>query len=265
MTSPPPLCGKHSPGQNQLLAALPALDYQRLLPDLELVPMPLSWAVNEADAERRYVYFPTTCVVSKFFIMQDGSSSAIAIVGREGVLGLSLILGGGSAPTRAIVQFTGYAYRMKGAALKREFSRDGVLKSLLLRYALALIAQMAQTTACNRHHSVDQRLCRWLLLSEERLPSNQVQITQELMATWLGVRREGVTVAVGQLQQAGLIKRSRGHITILDRPALEKRGCECYAVVKKESGRLLSYRDASLSNRPLWSIPVRQNLLAIEC
>ena len=233
-----------TPQQNHILAALPAVDYKRLLPHLELVPLPLGWALYESGTEQGYVYFPITSIVSLLYVMEDGSSAEIAVVGNEGVVGIALFMGGETTPSRAVVQSAGYACRLKGRLLKAEFERGGDLQHLLLRYTQALITQMAQTAVCNRHHSVEQQLCRWLLLSLDRLPSNELTMTQELIANMLGVRREGVTEAAGNLQAAGLIHYSRGKITVLDRPKLEARVCECYAVVKRESDRLLSRKTA---------------------
>src|SRR6478735_3814338 len=227
------------PRQNHLLLALPATESARLLPQLELVPMPLGDVLYESGSQLRYVYFPTTCIVSLLYVMEDGASAEIAIVGNEGILGISLFMGGETTPSRAVVQSEGHAFRLKAQLLKNEFHRFGPMLHLLLRYTQALITQMAQTAVCNRHHSVDQQLCRWLLLSLDRLSSNELRMTQELIANMLGVRREGVTEAAGKLQAAGLIHYSRGHITVLDRPGLEQRTCECYAVVKKEYDRLL--------------------------
>jgi CRP-like cAMP-binding protein len=229
----------HTPKQNHLLAALPAADYERLLPDLEQVPLELGWALYESGSQQEYVYFPTTSIVSLLYVMHDNSSAEIAVVGNDGVVGIALFMGGESTPSRAVVQSAGYAYRLKGSLLKGEFERGGRLQYLLLRYTQALITQMAQTAVCNRHHAVEQQLCRWLLLSLDRLPSNELTMTQELIANMLGVRREGVTEAAGKLQAQGLIHYSRGKITVLDRPKLEARVCECYAVVKREYGRLL--------------------------
>jgi CRP-like cAMP-binding protein len=234
----------HNPKQNHLLAALPAADYERLLPQLELVPLPLGWAVYESGSAQGYVYFPIDSIVSLLYVMEDGSSAEIAIVGNEGLVGIALFMGGETTPSRAVVQSAGYAYRLKGNILKREFERGGPLQYLLLRYTQALITQMAQTAVCNRHHSVEQQLCRWLLLSLDRLNSNELTMTQELIANMLGVRREGVTEAAGKLQAAGLINYSRGKITVLDRAKLEARVCECYAVVKQESDRLFSLKTA---------------------
>lgn len=229
---------KQSPKQNRLLAALSAADYERLLPDLELVPLPLAWAVYEAGGQLGYVYFPTTAIISLLYVMEDGSSAEIAVTGNDGLVGISLFMGGESTPSRAVVQSAGYGYRLRASVLKKEFAQGGELQHLALRYTQALITQMAQTAVCNRHHTVEQQLCRWLLLSLDRLPSNQLSMTQELIANMLGVRREGVTEAAGHLQSAGIIAYSRGKITVLDRPKLEKRVCECYAVVKREHDRL---------------------------
>jgi len=233
----PPL--PHDPSQNHLLAALSADERTRISPRLELVPMPLGEAVCESGIQMRHVYFPTTCIVSLLYVMEDGASAEIAVVGNEGIVGVSLFMGGETTTSRAVVQSAGHAYRLKGQLLKDAFFRAGPMQRLLLRYTQALLTQMAQTAVCNRHHSVDQQLCRWLLLSLDRLPSNQLTMTQELIANMLGVRREGVTEAAGKLQRAGLIRYSRGHITVLDRPGLEARVCECYQVVKKELDRLL--------------------------
>jgi CRP-like cAMP-binding protein len=229
------------PQQNHLLAALPASDYQRLAPHLELISLKLGEVLYEPGVQLRYVYFPTTSIVSLLYVMEDGASAEIAIVGNEGILGISLFMGGETTPSRAVVQSAGYGYRLKAQLLKDEFQRFGPMLHLLLRYTQALITQMAQTAVCNRHHSVDQQLCRWLLLSLDRLASNELSMTQELIANMLGVRREGVTEAAGKLQDAGLISYRRGRITVLDRPGLEARSCECYEVVKKELDRLLPY------------------------
>jgi len=230
------------PHQNHLLDALPKSDYERLAPHLEHVALDLGDVLYEPGARMRYVYFPTTAIVSLLYVMEDGASAEIAIVGNEGILGISLFMGGESTPSRAVVQSAGYGYRMKAQVLKDEFGRFGPLMHLLLRYTQALITQMSQTAVCNRHHSVDQQLCRWLLLSLDRLASNELTMTQELIANMLGVRREGVTEAAGKLQDAGLVRYRRGKITVLDRPGLIKRSCECYAVVKKEFDRLLPYK-----------------------
>ena len=234
--------GTHTPTLNNLLAALPAADYQRLLPDLEFVQLPLGVAVYESGGKMDYVYFPTDCIVSLLYVMKDGASAEIAVVGHEGLVGVALFMGGESTPSRAVVQSAGSAYRLPSNTLKREFEHNAPLQHLLLRYTQALITQMAQTAVCNRHHSVEQQLCRWLLLSLDRLPSNELAMTQELIANMLGVRREGVTEAAGQLQTAGLIQYHRGRIKVLDRPKLEQRVCECYSVVKRESDRLLPDR-----------------------
>jgi CRP-like cAMP-binding protein len=228
--------------QNHLLAALPATDYARLLPDLEPVAMPLGWVVYESGGHMGYVYFPITCIVSLLYVMESGASAEIAIAGNEGLVGIALFMGGESTPSRAVVQSAGEGYRLKASVLKKEFALGGPLQHLALRYTQALITQMAQTAVCNRHHSVDQQLCRWLLLSMDRLPGNELRMTQELIANMLGVRREGVTAAAGNLLAAGVIHYSRGHITILDRTKLEQRVCECYGVVKTEFDRLLPYR-----------------------
>ena len=239
--SPVAAPARPSPHQNHLLDALPASDYQRLAPHLELVPMRLGDVLVESGAKLQYVYFPTTSIVSLLYVMEDGASAEIAIVGNEGILGISLFMGGESTPSRAVVQSAGHAFRLNAESLKDEFGRFGPTMHLLLRYTQALITQMAQTAVCNRHHSVDQQLCRWLLLSLDRLQSNELSMTQKLIANMLGVRREGVTEAAGKLQDAGLIRYHRGTITVLDRPALEKRTCECYQVVKTELDRLLPY------------------------
>ena len=230
----------HSPNQNHLLAALPAAEFDRILPHLELVPMPLAEALYESGGRLNHVYFPTTCIISLLYVMEDGASAEIAVVGNEGLLGIALFMGGETTPSRAVVQSAGFGYRLKASVLKLEFNCGGAVMHLLLRYTQALITQMAQTAVCNRHHSVEQQLCRWLLLSLDRLPGNELSMTQELIANMLGVRREGVTEAAGKLQRDGLIRYTRGRITVLDRPKLEKTVCECYAVVKKEFDRLLS-------------------------
>lgn len=229
------------PEQNHLLAALPPEVQARLFPHLSLVPLPLGKVLYESGGELRHVYFPTDAIVSLLYVMESGASAEISVVGNEGLIGIALFMGGESTPSRAIVQSAGHAYRLKGQLLKDEFNRHGELLLLMLRYTQSLITQMAQTAVCNRHHSVDQQLCRWLLLSLDRLPGNQLTMTQELIANMLGVRREGVTDAAGKLQKLGVIEYSRGHITVLDRPRLEELSCECYAVVKKETDRLLPY------------------------
>jgi len=229
----------HSPRQNHLLDALPETDYVRLLPQLELVAMPLSQALYESGCKLQHVYFPTTAIVSLLYVLESGASAEIAVVGNEGILGISLFMGGETTPSRAVIQSAGFGYRMKAKNLKDEFDRAGPVMHLLLRYTQALITQMSQTAVCNRHHSIEQQLCRWLLLSLDRLSSDDISMTQELIANMLGVRREGVTDAAGKLQRDGLIEYSRGHIKVLDRPLLEKRVCECYQVVKTEFDRLL--------------------------
>jgi CRP-like cAMP-binding protein len=242
------MASPHSPKQNHILSALPAEDYARLLPDLELIAMPLGWAVYESGGHMSYLYFPTTSLVSLLYVMEDGASAEIAISGNEGLVGISLFMGGESTPSRAVVQSAGNGYRLRASTLKREFAAGGNLQHLALRYTQALITQMAQTAVCNRHHALDQQLCRWLLLSLDRLQGNELVMTQELIANMLGVRREGVTEAAGQLQVDGLIHYSRGHIKILDRAGLEQRVCECYAVVKREYDRLLPYKIHGLPN-----------------
>ena len=219
---------------------MPATEFERLLPQLELVPMPLGEVLYESGGKLNHVYFPTTSIVSLLYVLENGASAEIAIVGNEGILGISLFMGGETTPSRAVVQSAGYGYRLKAQLLKNEFNRGGPVLHLLLRYTQALITQMTQTAVCNRHHSVEQQLCRWLLLSLDRLPSDTLSMTQELIANMLGVRREGVTEAAGKLQRAGLIKYSRGRIDVLDRAGLELAVCECYAVVKHEFDRLLS-------------------------
>jgi CRP-like cAMP-binding protein len=230
----------HNPKQNHLLAALPEAEFERLAPHLEPVPMRLGEALYEPGGRLQHVYFPTTSIVSLLYVMEDGASAEIAVVGNEGILGISLFMGGETTPSRAVVQSAGYGYRLKAPLLKQEFNRAGPVLRLLLRYTQALITQMSQTAVCNRHHSLEQQLCRWLLLSLDRLSTNELTMTQELIANMLGVRREGVTEAAGNLQRAGLIRYSRGRITVLDRQQLEETVCECYAVVKKEFDRLLS-------------------------
>ncbi|NTV10137.1 MAG: Crp/Fnr family transcriptional regulator [Zoogloea sp.] len=229
----------HAINQNHLLAALAADEYARLQPQLELVAMPLGEALYEPGIQMRHVYFPTTAIVSLLYVMEDGASAEIAVVGNEGIVGVSLFMGGETTSSRAVVQSAGQAYRLKGPLLKEEFHRAGPMQRLLLRYTQALLTQMAQTAVCNRHHSLDQQFCRWLLLSLDRLPTNELMMTQELIANMLGVRREGVTEAAGNVQRAGLIEYHRGHIIVLDRAGLEARACERYAVVKKECDRLL--------------------------
>jgi CRP-like cAMP-binding protein len=228
-----------TPEGNLLLAALPEESLRELRPHLEHVHLPLGEAVYESGGKQSYVYFPTDCIVSLLYVLADGASAEIAVVGREGLVGISLFMGGETTPSRAVVQSAGFGYRIRAAMLKKYFAQSHELHYLLLRYTQALITQMAQTAVCNRHHTVDQQLCRWLLLSLDRLRTDEVSMTQELIANMLGVRREGVTEAAGKLQSAGLINYSRGHISVLDRKGLEARVCECYAVVKAEYDRLL--------------------------
>jgi CRP-like cAMP-binding protein len=233
----------YPPTKNRLLGALPDEDYRRLQPHLEPAPLVLGWALYESGDRQAHVYFPTEGIVSLLYVMENGASAEIAVTGNEGLIGISLFMGGGSTPSRAIVQSAGHAYRLSADILKREFERGASLQHLLLRYTQALITQMAQTAVCNRHHTVEQQLCRWLLLSLDRLSSSEIHMTQELIANMLGVRREGVTEAAGRLQESGLIRYQRGQIVVLDRPGLEERVCECYAVVKRECDRLLKYDD----------------------
>jgi CRP-like cAMP-binding protein len=228
-----------SPKENRLLACLPEADYREIETGLEHVSLPLGLALYESGGPQRYVYFPTGSIVSLLFVLENGASAEIAVTGNEGLVGISLFMGGETTPNRAVVQSEGHAYRLKGTALKKHFERGAALQHVLLRYTQALITQMTQTAVCNRHHSIDQQLCRWLLLSLDRLPGNKLVMTQQLIADMLGVRREGVTQAAGDLQAAGLIDYSRGSITVHDRPRLEARVCECYAVVKREYERLL--------------------------
>jgi CRP-like cAMP-binding protein len=227
------------PKKNRLLAVLPDAELQRWLPQLEWVDMPLGQVLYESGSTLSHVYFPTTAIVSLLYVMENGASAEIAVVGNEGIVGISLFMGGESSPSRAVVQSAGQGWRLKAQMMKEEFNRAGPVLHLLLRYTQALITQMAQTAVCNRHHSLDQQLCRWLLLSLDRLQGNELVMTQELIANMLGVRREGVTEGALKLQKAGLIRYARGRITVLDREGLEQRTCECYAVVKKEYDRLL--------------------------
>ncbi len=228
-----------SPNQNHLLAALSLPESKRLLPHLELVPMPVNHILCEAGDKSSYVYFPLDSIISLLNITEDGASTETAAIGNEGIVGVALFMGGESTPSRAIVRSAGHAFRVKAEILKEEFARGRKLHDLLLRYTQALLTQMAQLAVCNRHHCVEQQLCRWLLLGLDRLPSNEMIMTQELIANTLGVRREGITEAAGKLQEAGLIRYRRGHITVIDRAGLEAKACECYAVVKKEFNRLL--------------------------
>jgi CRP-like cAMP-binding protein len=234
-----PLAGISDPKDNQLLASLPDSEFQILLPDLEAVAMPLGEAIYESGGTMTHAYFPTTSIVSLLYVMESGASAEIGVVGNEGLVGISLFMGGGSTPSRAVVQSAGRGFRLKSRIVKEQFDKSGPLMHLFLRYTQALITQMTQTAACNRHHSLDQQLCRWLLLSLDRLAGSELVMTQELIANMLGVRREGVTEAALKLQRAGLIRYSRGHIEVLDRPGLEERSCECYKVVKAEYERLL--------------------------
>jgi len=228
--------------RNHLIAALPDSIFQRWVPDLVLIPMPLGKVLYEAGETSRYIYFPTTAIASLLYVMEDGASAEIAIVGNEGLVGVSLFMGGGATSSRALVQSAGEGFRMEAERFKEEFDRSSVVLHLFLLYTQALITQMAQTAACNRHHTLDQQLCRWLLLSLDRLEGNTLEMTQKLMADMLGVRREGVTEAARKLQDAGWIRYSRGHIKVIDRVALEKHSCECYEAVKREYARLLPDR-----------------------
>jgi CRP-like cAMP-binding protein len=230
---------KPDPKMNDLLAALPPIVWERWLPQLEPVDLALGKVLYESGGTMSHVYFPTTAIVSLLYVMEDGASAEIAVVGNEGIVGVSLFMGGGSTPSRAVVQSAGQGFRLRAEMLKDEFGKAGPVMHLLLRYTQALITQMAQTAVCNRHHSLDQQLCRWLLLSLDRLHGDELVMTQELIANMLGVRRVGVTDAALKLQRAGLIRYVRGHITVLDREGLEQRTCECYAVVKNEYDRLL--------------------------
>ncbi|MDP1985376.1 MAG: Crp/Fnr family transcriptional regulator [Sulfuritalea sp.] len=233
--SPPP-----SPNQNHLLAVLPTAEFEALAPHLELVALPLGEMLYEPDRALHHAYFPTTAIVSLLHLMESGASAESAGVGNEGMVGVSLFMGGETTTSSAVVQTAGHAYRLDRRWLMQEFNRSGLLQRLLLRYTQALMTQMSQTAACNRHHSVEQQLCRWLLLTQDRVAQRELVITQELIAGMLGVRREGVTEAAGNLQRAGCISYRRGHIALLDRAGLETRSCECYALVKKELARLLS-------------------------
>jgi CRP-like cAMP-binding protein len=240
------MTGTHYPQQNQILAALPQPERERLFSHLTLVALPLGKVLYESGDTLRHIYFPTDSIVSLLYVLQDGASAEIAVVGNEGAIGVALFMGGETTTSRAIVQSAGSAYQLTGARLKDEFERHGSMLHILLRYTQALITQMAQTAVCNRHHSVDQQLCRWLLLSLDRLSSAKLTMTQELIANMLGVRREGVTEAAGKLQKLGVITYHRGKITVLDRRKLEQLTCECYAVVKKETDRLLPLRPPRL-------------------
>jgi CRP-like cAMP-binding protein len=238
MSLPTPASARCAPQQNRLLAALSPVECDRLYPHLRLVQMPLGKVLSEPGDLLRHVYFPVDCIVSLLYVLESGASAEISVVGNEGLVGIALFMGGETTPSRALVQSAGHAYRLDGKRLKEEFHRSGGLQLLLLRYTQALITQMAQTAVCNRHHSVDQQLCRWLLLSLDRVASNELVMTQELIANMLGVRREGVTEAAGKLQKLGAIRYSRGQIKVVDRPMLERLCCECYSVVKRESDRI---------------------------
>jgi CRP-like cAMP-binding protein len=237
----------HTPRQNHLLAALPAADYERLLPALEPVALPLGWTVHGAGDRERYVYFLTAGLVSRFYVTQSGASTELAVTGNEGVIGVASFLGGESTPSQAVVLSAGYAYRLGADRVKNELEHGRLLAHLLLRYTLSLITQTGQIAVCNRHHTLEQQLCRWILSSLDRMPSSELTMTQERIADMLGVRREGVTVAAGKLQKAGLIHYSRGQITVLDRPQLEAQACECYGVVKRDYERLLPASQSSIA------------------
>lgn len=230
----------HSPNQNHLLAALPTAEFESIAGQLELVPMALGQMLYEPGTQLRHAFFPSTCIVSLHYVTESGASAETAGVGNEGVVGISLFMGGDTTSSSAVVQTAGHAYRLERRVLTQEFNRGGLLQKLLLRYTQALMTQMAQTAVCNRHHSVEQQLCRWLLLTLDRVPTRDLSMTQELVASMLGVRRESVTEAAGRLQAAGYIRYRRGHIGVVDREGLEGRVCECYGVVKQEIGRLLS-------------------------
>lgn len=242
---------QHHPTQNYILASLADEDKARVFPNLELVHLPLGENVYSPDMQIRYVWFPTTAIVSLLHVTENGQSAEIAVVGKEGIVGISLFMGGETTSSWAVVQSEGYGYRLKGQHLKAEFFLAGNLQRGLLRYTQSLLTQMAQTVVCNRHHSVDQQLCRWLLLILDRLATNQLNMTQELIANMLGVRREGVTEAAGRLQKAGLISYTRGKISILDRKGIEKRACECYRVVKKETDRLAKEQKPALAYKTI--------------
>lgn len=231
-----------SPKRNRILAALPATDFERMLPDLEFVEMPLGWTMSESGDHVNYLHFPTSGIVSLIYALEDGSSSEIALVGNEGMVGISIFMGGESMPSSTEVQSAGNAYRLSRKVMKREFALGGRLQHLALLYTQALICQTSQTAVCNQHHELDQQLCRWLLMSADRLQANELAVTQEMIANLLGVRRPSVTLGLGQLQTDGLIATSRGHIMVVDRPGLEERVCECYSVVKEEYARLLPGR-----------------------
>ena len=243
MSAPPDAL---DPRGNRLLAALPDEEWSRWAGQLEFMPLQLGQVLYESGRPQSHVYFPTTAIVSLLYVMEDGASAEIAVVGYEGVVGVSLFMGGETTPSRAVVQSAGGCHRLRAASIKTEFNRYGVGMHLLLRYTQALLTQMAQTAVCNRHHLLEQQLCRWLLLSLDRIAGDQLVMTQELIANMLGVRREGVTEAALKLQKLGLIDYARGHITVLDRPGLEQRSCECYGVVKQEYDRLLNWPESPL-------------------
>lgn len=240
---------QHTPKQNHLLAALPPADYERLLLDLEPIVLPRGWTVQGADDRRRYLYFITAGIVSRFYVTQTGASAAFGVTGNEGVIGVASFLGGASMPSQAVVVSPGHAYRLRASLLDSELQHDSALLHALLRYTMAMIAQTAQIAVCNRHHTLDQQLCRWLLSCIDRLPTNSLAVTQELIASMLGGRRESVTISARKLREAGLIQYSRGHIAVLDRPRLEAQACECYAVIKREYDRLLP-QDRQYGMRP---------------
>lgn len=240
----------HSPNQNHLLAALPTADFERLLPALELVALPLGKMLYTPDEQMRHAFFPTTAIASLHYVTESGASAETAGVGNEGIIGVPLFMGGDTTSSSAVIQTAGHGYRLEGRILKEEFARGEFMQRMLLRYTQALMTQMSQAAACNRHHSVEQRLCRWLLLTLDRCASNELVMTQELVASMLGVRREGITEAAGNLQRAGFINYRRGHISVLERDGLEAATCECYGVVKREMGRLL----ADVRQRPLAAI-----------
>lgn len=242
----------HDPNQNHILAAIPNAEFERIAPHLELIPMLLGDVLHESGGKQAYVYFPVTSIVSVHYVLENGGSSEVAGIGNEGVLGVTLFMSGTTGPSRAVVQTGGYGYRLKASVLVEEFNRAGPVMRLLLRYVQAVLAQVAQTAVCNRHHAVQQQLCRWLLLTLDRLETNELTMTQELISNMLGVRREAVTEAAGKLQALGLIRNRRGHITVLDRAGLESQVCECYGVVRKEYVRLL----ADMRQRPGKPLPV---------
>ena len=255
----------HSPNQNHLLAALPTEDYERIAAHLELAPLPLGEYLYEPGEELRHAYFPTTAIVSLHYVTESGASAETAGVGNEGVVGIALFMGGDSTPSSAVVQTAGHAYRLDSRLLKQEFNHAGLMQRLLLRYTQALLTQVSQTAACNRHHSVEQRLCRWLLLTLDRAPAHELIMTQELVASMLGVRREGITEAAGNLQRGGIIRYRRGHIAVLNRAGLAAHACECYAVVKKELSRLLcdvQYRQGPNADNVVDSQHIARNAAA---